>query len=236
MPFTTAAIDFLSQLELNNDRDWFQPRKEEFEASVREPMVRFIERLNAELADVGPDYVTDPQKSIYRIYRDTRFSKDKTPYKTHIGALFPHRALGKDSGAALYFHLSPKELLIASGLYKCPPPMLIPIRQHIADQHERLTAILKAKPVKQFFGEMQGDRLTRPPKGWSAEHPAIDYLRQKDLLLEVSLPPETGTAAKAVKEVAKRFRAMLPFVSFLNEPLVMKKKKGGKDPLLLREW
>ena len=194
MPFTTAAIDFLAQLEANNGRDWFQPRKQEFDLSVREPMVRFVERLNADLAESAPDYVTDPRKSIYRIYRDTRFSKDKTPYKTHIGALFPHRALGKDGGAALYFHLSPKELLIAGGLYKCPPPMLLPIRQHIADQHERLTAILKAKPVRQLFGAMQGDQLTRPPKGWSAGHPAIGYLRHAWRAIAGTAPAESGHA------------------------------------------
>ena len=234
MSFTRDSIDFLSQLELNNDRDWFQPRKADFEELVRGPMAAVVERVNAFLADTGPEYVTEPQKAIYRIYRDTRFSKDKHPYKTHIGALFPHRALGKNGGAALYFHVSPKEFLVAGGVYKCEPPLLLAIRQYIAEQHERLTAILKSRSVKQTFGELQGDQLTRPPKGWSADHPAIDYLRRKDLLLEVALQPEAAFGAKGVNEVTKRFGAMLPFVAFLNEPLLAQKKRAVRDPLLVR--
>ena len=236
MSFTRESIDFLSELELNNDRDWFQPRKDDYERLVREPMAEAVERVNAALADSAPEYVTEPQKAIYRIYRDTRFSKDKLPYKTHIGALFPHRALGKNGGAALYFHLSPKEFLIAGGVYKCDPALLLAIRQHIAQHHERLTAMLKSRSVKQTFGELQGDQLTRPPKGWSADHPAIDYLRRKDLLLEVALQPEAAFGGKGVNEVTKRFRTMLPFVSFLNEPLLSQKKRSARDPLLVREW
>ena len=236
MPFTRDAIDFLGELEVNNDRDWFQPRKDDYEKMVRQPTAEVVERINAALAESGPDYVTEPQKAIYRIYRDTRFSKDKRPYKTHIGALFPHRALGKNGGAALYFHLSPKELLIAGGVYMCPPPLLLAIRQHIGEHHERLTEILQTRSVRQTFGDLQGDQLTRPPKGWSADHPAIDYLRRKDLLLEVSLVPEAAFGAKGVNEVTRRFRAMLPFLEFLNQPLVMQKKRTARDPLLLKEW
>ena len=236
MSFTRESIDYLGELELNNDRDWFQPRKDDYEQFVRGPMAAVVQRINSSLAEAGPDYVTDPQKAIYRIYRDTRFSKDKRPYKTHIGALFPHRMLGKNGGAALYFHLSAKEFLIAGGVYMCEPPILLAIRQHIAEHHHRLTTILKARSVKQTFGELQGDQLTRPPKGWSAAHPAIDYLRRKDLLLEVALQPEAAFGAKGVNEVTKRFRAMLPFIDFLNEPLLAQKKRAARDPLRVTEW
>ena len=235
MSFTSASIGFLRDLDVNNDRDWFQPRKEDYETLVRGPMAQIVERINESLADAGPAYVTDPRKAIYRVYRDTRFSKDKRPYKTHIGALFPHNALGKNGGAGLYFHLSAKELLIAGGVYMCAPEVLLPIRQHIAEHHQRLTAILHARTVRLLFGELQGDQLTRPPKGWTADHPAVDYLRRKDLLLEVSLPPERGLGPRAPSEVTKRFRAMLPFVEFLNEPLVMRKKRSARDPLMIRE-
>jgi uncharacterized protein (TIGR02453 family) len=232
MAFTESALQFLRDLEVNNDRDWFQPRKQQFEEQVRAPMAQFVGAMNSELSGSGPDYVTDPAKAIYRIYRDTRFSPDKTPYKTHIGALFPHRQLGKDGGAALYFHLSAKELLIAGGLYKCPSPMLVPVRRHIAEHHERLTTMLSTRPVRQLFGAMQGERLRRPPKGWSADHPAIDYLVFKDFLLEVSLPPHAGIGAGAYKTVAKHFRAMVPFVSFLNESLLAERKRQKQDPLM----
>jgi uncharacterized protein (TIGR02453 family) len=232
MAFTSAALQFLRDLEVNNDRDWFQPRKHRYEELLRSPMAEFVEAINSELSTSGADYITDPKKAIYRVYRDTRFSPDKTPYKTHIGALFPHRQLGKNGGAALYFHLSTKELLIAGGLYKCPAPTLIRVRRHIAENHERLSAVLRARPVREYFGDMQGDRLSRPPKGWPADHPAVTYLRYKDLLLEVALPPGDGVGPGAYKAVAKRLRAMVPFVSFLNEPLLAERKRQRQDPLM----
>src|SRR6476661_791434 len=109
--FDTAAIGFLWDLKKNNDREWFQPRKEQYEKLVREPMLRAVEAVNRKFESVAPDYITDPAKAVYRIYRDTRFSPDKTPYKTHIGALLWHKRLGKNGGACFYFHLSTEEFL-----------------------------------------------------------------------------------------------------------------------------
>jgi uncharacterized protein (TIGR02453 family) len=232
MAFTQATLQFLHELELNNDRDWFQARKQDYEEVVRSPMTAFVQAINSELSTSGVDYVTEPQHAIYRIYRDTRFSADKTPYKTHISALFPHRQLGKSGGAALYFHLSGKELLVAGGLYKCPGPILIGVRRHIAADHERLSKMLGTPQVRRLFGGLQGEQLKRAPKGWPPHHPAIGYLRYKDLLLEVSLPPAEGLGPAAYKTVATRFRAIVPFVSFLNEPLLAERKRQRQDPLM----
>lgn len=231
MPFDEGALRFLRDLEAHNDRDWFQPRKSEYETVVRAPMVELVEAVNAELASIAPDYVTDPAKSIYRIYRDTRFSKDKLPYKTHIGALFPHRKLGKQGGAAFYFHLATEGFLIAGGIYHAAPAALIPVRAHLAKTHDRLTAILRRKALRDYFGDLQGDKLTRPPKGWPADHPAVEYLRHKDFLLEVERPPEAGIGKAAVKDLLKGIRLLQPFISYLNEPY-LKPVKG--DPLLDR--
>lgn len=231
MPFSAAALEFLRELEANNDREWFQPRKDKYEEFVRGPMLGLVEQLNREFEKVAPDHATEPSKAVYRIYRDTRFSKDKTPYKTHIGALFWNRRLGKDGGAAFYFHLSTQELLIAGGVYHAMPEVLLAIRQHIAVSHAGLRSILRRKAVVELLGELQGDKLSRPPKGWTAEHPAVEFLKFKDLLLETTLPPETAAAGNVYREVATRFKAMAPFVEFLNVPL-LKKAAGPRDPLM----
>jgi uncharacterized protein (TIGR02453 family) len=230
--FRREALRFLSDLEKNNDREWFQPRKEQYEAFLRQPMALLVERINADLAKYAPHYATEPSKAIYRIYRDTRFSPNKTPYKTHIGALLWHRRLDKNQTAALYFHLSTKEVLIASGIYRPLPEVLLAVRGHIAENHERLRAILRRKVVRNTFGELQGDLLSRPPKGWPANHPAMDLLKRKDLLLEVTLKPSVALRPTMLAELNKCFRLMAPFVDFLNEPLLQRRARP-KDPLFV---
>lgn len=230
--FQTEALQFLRDLEANNGREWFQPRKQQYEDLLKTPMVKAVECVNAALSQSAPDYVTEPAKAVYRVYRDTRFSKDKTPYKTHIGALLWHRLLGKNGGAALYFHVSANEFLVAAGLYKAPPEILLPVRKHIAAHHQMLRSILRAKKVREYFGNLQGEKLNRPPKGWSADDPAIDFLVQKDLLLERSLPPETACAGNLRDELTKRLLAAVPFVDFLNQALLAERQRAAADPLL----
>ena len=131
--FPPEAITFLKGLEKNNTRDWFQPRKKIFETKLKAPMLELVEAINAELLNFAPEHITEPKKAVYRIYRDTRFSKDKTPYKTHLGAIFPRRGLGKDAGAGYYFHVSAKEIGIACGAYAPGPEQLSKIRHFIAE-------------------------------------------------------------------------------------------------------
>src|SRR5947209_12441548 len=150
--FRRESLQFLPDLEANNTRDWFQPRKEQYEQLLKDPLTRLVEAINRELPNSAADYITNPQKAVYRIYRDTRFSKNKTPYKTHVSALLWHSKLGKDGGAGLYFHLSPKEFLVAGGLYKSPPEILTPVRQHISEEHARLRKVLRAKATRECFG------------------------------------------------------------------------------------
>ena len=228
LPFSREALRFLSDLAANNDRDWFQPRKGDYDRLLREPALALVARINEKLP---AEYHVDPAKAVYRIYRDTRFSKDKTPYKTHIAALWWHRALGKDGGAALYFHASAAETLIAGGLYHARPETLFAVRRHIAEHHERLASILARKRLRQLFGGIEGDSLQRPPKGFSPEHPAIVFLKRKDLLLERKLAATAAARAGFEVELAGSFEELLPFVEFLNEPLVAQARKA-KDPLL----
>src|SRR5882762_9754588 len=130
--FTAKALSFFRKLERNNTREWFPPRKAFYEEQVRAVMLRMVELLNKDLSLFAADHVMEPKKAVYRIYRDTRFSKDKTPYKTHIAAIFPRRGMAKHGGGGLYFSVSAKEIEVAGGVYMPGPEQLLAIRSHIA--------------------------------------------------------------------------------------------------------
>lgn len=183
-------------------------------------MIELLTALNVEMMKFAPAHVREPESAIYRIYRDTRFSSDKTPYKTHIAAIFPRRGLAKHSCAGLYFSVSPEEIEIAGGVYMPMPEDLRAIRLHLLDHHEAFRRIVKGRTLRSLMGELQGDRLSRVPKGFPADHPAADLVRQKQWLVYVMLEPEIATKPKLFTEVVKRFRAMAPFLEFLNTPLV----------------
>jgi uncharacterized protein (TIGR02453 family) len=219
--FPPEAITFLKGLEKNNTRDWFQPRKEIFDTKLKEPMMEFVELINAELLKFAPEHITEPKKAVYRIYRDTRFSKDKTPYKTHLGAIFPRRGLGKDAAAGYYFHVSAKEVGVACGAYAPGPEQLLKIRHFLADNYKSFQTAIK------LMGSVQGSTLTRVPKGFDADHPAADLIKKKQWYWWVELDPKLATSPKLKGEIAKRFRAMAPMVEFLNKPLL----KGSKPTL-----
>ncbi len=230
--FPAAAIDFFRGLARNNNREWFQPRKQVFEEQVKQPMRALVESLNAALMGFAPEFVTEPEKAIYRIYRDTRFSKDKTPYKTHIAASF--RRLGPGhSDAGYYFALSHKEVAIGGGIYMPEPPALLAIRNHIAGRHDELRRILRARQVRQLLGELQGEQLSRVPKGFACDHPAADLLRFKRFILYVELPPDLATTPVLYTEILKRFRAMAPFLAFLTAPLQAARKRVDARELLV---
>jgi uncharacterized protein (TIGR02453 family) len=166
----------------------------------------------------APEYATDPEKAIYRIYRDTRFSKDKTPYKTHIAASFYRRGTGPHKYGGYYLQVSHKEVAVGGGVYMPEPAVLLAIRQHIAEHHEEFRKILAAKPVRKLLGEMQGDQLARVPKGFCSTDPAADLLRFKYFILYVELPPDLATSPLLYGEILQRFRTMKPFLDFLTAP------------------
>jgi uncharacterized protein (TIGR02453 family) len=222
--FPREAIGFFRGLARHNNREWFLPRKTTFEDKVKQPMRELVAGLNAAMMRFAPEYVTDPDKAIYRIYRDTRFSQDKTPYKDHIAASFHRRGTVAHSDAGFYFAVSHKEVAIGGGVYMPAPETLLAIRHHIAGRHQELRRILAARAVKQLLGELQGEQLARVPKGFCAEDPAADLLRFKQLFLYVELPPDLATSPSLSGEILKRFRAMRPFLEFLTAPL-----KGRPD-------
>jgi uncharacterized protein (TIGR02453 family) len=228
--FPPEAMQFFRGLARNNNRDWFQPRKPVFEEKVKQPMWELVEALNTALKRYAPEYVTEPSRAVYRFYRDTRFSKDKTPYKDHIAASFYRRGMVNHAGAGYYVAVSHKEVGIGGGIYMPPPESLLAVRNHMAERHREFRKIIAARAVKQLFGEMQGDQLSRPPKGFCADHPAADLLRYKQFLLYVELPAEIASGPELYGEIQKRFKAMTPFLEFLNHPLIATQKKS--QPIL----
>jgi uncharacterized protein (TIGR02453 family) len=227
--FPTEAMTYFRGLARNNRREWFQERKDVFETSVKAPMIQMVNGLNTEMVKFAPDYVTDPQQAIYRIYRDTRFSKDKTPYKTHIAATFSRRGLEKHAGAGFYFSVSPKEIEVAGGLYMPGPEQLLAVRTHITEHHLEFRRIIRAKKLRELVGELWGEQLSRAPKGFSPHHPAAGLIRYKQWLVYTILDADLATTPYLFPEVLKRFRAMEPFVEFLNAPLKAKRKRREMD-------
>jgi uncharacterized protein (TIGR02453 family) len=229
--FPPEAMVFFRGLARNNRRDWFLPRKGVFEESVKQPMRELVTALNGALAGFAPEFATDPDKAIYRFYRDTRFSHDKKPYKEQIAASFRTRggtALGE---GGFYCSVSHKAVAVGGGVYMPEPATLLAIRNHIAGNHAALRRILARPKVRSLLGEMQGERLTRVPKGFCAEHPAADLLRFKQFLLYVELPPALATSPRLYPEIVDRFRAMTPFLRFLNSPLPKEKKIDARELL-----
>jgi uncharacterized protein (TIGR02453 family) len=224
--FPPEGITFLRGLKRHNTREWFQPRKEIYEEKVKAPMLELVTALMQRMANFAPDYIADPNKAIYRVYRDTRFSKDKTPYKTHIAAIFKHRDLEKHSGAGFYFSVAPDEIEVGGGVYLPMPEHLLAIRNYLAENHEEFRRIAASRDVRRLFGEVSGESLSRVPKGFAADHPAVDLLRMKQFLLFRTLEAPLATTPKLFRELVSRFQAMAPFLEFLNRPLYRVRKVG----------
>lgn len=218
--FPVEGLKFLSALKKNNNREWFQSRKEIFDEKVKAPMVELSAALMRDMQSFAPDYTGDPAKSVFRIYRDTRFSKDKTPYKTNIAASFKHRDSGKNNFAGFYISVSPEGVDVGGGVYMPMPPDLLAMRTYIADHHEELRKVLASRQLRGLMGELWGDRVSRAPKGFGVDHPAADLIACKQYILFTTLEASVAGTSGLYREVSKRFKTMVPFVEYLNRPLL----------------
>src|SRR6187431_2336650 len=153
--FPKQGLTFLQELKENNDREWFTPRKAVFEESVKGPMVALVEAMNSELASFAPEYLTEPAKAVYRIYRDTRFSNDKTPYKTHIAANLHRQGADKHAAAGYYFSVGADQIEIAAGVYMPGPEELLRLRQHIYGNFEEFSKLAGDKTITKLMGSLQ---------------------------------------------------------------------------------
>jgi uncharacterized protein (TIGR02453 family) len=231
--FPPEMVRFLRSLKRNNRREWFQPRKHLFEQHVKEPMLELVAAINREMAKFAPEYVTEPKSAIFRIYRDTRFSADKTPYKTHVAASFSRRGSEKLGTGGFYFSISQDVIEVAAGLWHPDRDVTLIVRNHIGGTHQELRRILSNKKARKLAGELKGDALTRAPKGFDPAHPAAEFLKMKDWVLDVTLDSSLATTPELQPAIVERFRAMAPLLGYLNRPLVA--RKPARD-LLAQHW
>jgi uncharacterized protein (TIGR02453 family) len=228
--FTRKTLSFLRALKRNNDREWFKARKADYEEHVRGPLIALLARLAEDFRLFAPELVADPKVSLFRIYRDTRFSSDKTPLKTNAAAHFPHRRLRK-AGAGLYLEVAPQWVWIGGGIYMPETHELAAIRAHVGSHHASLRRIVERRSFIEAVGELHGEQLTRVPRGFAPDHPAAHYLRFRQFLAGREYPAEFACDARFYPEVVKVFRHVAPLVRFLNAPLLVQ----PVDPLLPRD-
>ncbi|WP_051973398.1 DUF2461 domain-containing protein [Cryobacterium sp. MLB-32] len=214
-----AALDFLDELEQHNDRDWFAEHKATYDVELKAGMLEVATAINERLAAFAPDHVRPPAKAMMRIYRDVRFSNDKSPYKTHMGAYWPRQGLEKAAGAGFFLQIGARELMIAGGSYSPGPAQLLAIREYLLDHHEELRSLLAAVNNTGLFDPLDGDRLIRAPRGFPAEHPAADLLRHRRWAFTSTLPGIQAESTEFIDVVTERFQALVPLVAFLNTPV-----------------
>ncbi len=213
------GLKFLRGIARNNDRDWFTPRKAIYEAELKEPMLAIIRKVTDAMMDFAPGFVRPAEKCLFRIYRDTRFSADKRPYKTHVAAWWSHQGLEITSGAGYYFHVSAKEVIIAAGSYMPDKDQLAAIRRWLLDHHAEFRALLKKPAVRKMYGEFEGNALTRPPKGFPCEHPGMDLIRCRQWGLAAELPAKAALKKDIAEVVIRYFKIAAPVVDALNTPI-----------------
>jgi uncharacterized protein (TIGR02453 family) len=217
--FTSEALKFLANLARHNDRAWFQPRKAEYEALLREPMLAVIRKVTEAMLDFAPEHVRPAEKSLFRIYRDTRFSPDKSPYKTHVAAWWVHHGLEKTSGAGYYVEINAKSVLVAAGAYMPQKEQLAQIRHWLLDHHTEFRKILNRPALRKQFSEFEGNPLVRAPKGFAPDHPAMDLVRCRQWGFHTYFEPEFALAPDFAARLTRLFKLAAPLVAALNTPL-----------------
>ena len=231
--FSEEAVKFFRGLRKNNTREWFAPRKDIYDQKVRAVMEDLVGLINQEFGKFAPLHISEPKRAIFRLYRDTRFSTNKTPYKTHIAASFPRQGMEKHAAAGYYFSVSDQEIEIGGGIYMAQPDGVLAVRTHIAGQAERFAKIVSSKKLIEAYGPLQGEALTRVPKGFDAGHKAADWIRMKQWIFFKTLEgSEKMRSPSLLKDVAGRFQLLSPFIEFLNEPLVKAAKKPAASEMM----
>ena len=233
-PFTRKTLSFLRALKRHNNREWFQSRKPQYEQHVRTPMTNLLARLASDMPAFAPELISDPRVSLYRIYRDTRFSADKRPLKTHVAAHFPTRGFARHEGAGLYLEVTPGWVWIGGGIYMPSSSDLRAIREHIAANHRTLHRIVSGKAFCQAVGALEGERLSRVPRGYLKDHPAGEYLRFKQFLAGREFDAEFATTDRFYGHLLAIFRAIAPLARFLNAPLLAE-RRGLTQAAILKD-
>jgi uncharacterized protein (TIGR02453 family) len=217
--FSPKMISFLRALKRNNRREWFVPRKDQYEQHVRAPMVQLIERLAGDMRSFAPELACDPKISLFRVYRDTRFSSDKRPYKTHVAARFPIRSFPRGEGAGLYMEIAPGWVWMGGGMYMPTTADLHDIRAQIVSTYPKFHRLVTSPSFTRTVGELTGDRLVRMPLGYAKDHPAAHYLQFKQFLGACEHDVSLATSPRFYRELLNVFKSVAPLVQFLNTAL-----------------
>lgn len=214
--FRPEAIDFLIELALNNERDWFQPRKTDYERLLKGPLEALCVALSERFEWRDIPLSADPKRSPFRIYRDVRFSRDKSPYKTNIGANFPWTG-GGDASAGGYFHLEPGEAFVGGGMWHPETGKLAAFRKAVDERPDDVEHLLHDAVFVKTFGQVGGDRLKRMPTGYPPDHPRAALLKLKDVTFGRRLSDEEVTALDLPELLADAFAVGVPMMRFLAE-------------------
>jgi uncharacterized protein (TIGR02453 family) len=224
--FRPAALRFFRNLKRNNTRAWFEANRPVYELEVKAPLQQLVEELDVVLARVAPEIVGDPRRSVFRIHRDVRFSKDKSPYKTHAACWFYHADAGRgvggeaQGGAGFYFHLAPGECMLGAGIWMPPRPSLDRIRDSLAADPDRFAAIVRAPRFRRRFGVLDNDAmLKRLPRGFADDHPAAPWLRYQSFTAGRALSEREALSAGLARTLARSYAELTPFVRWLNHAL-----------------
>jgi uncharacterized protein (TIGR02453 family) len=214
--FTTESIQFLADLAMNNERSWFQPRKADYERLLKRPLEELCVVVDERFAAAGVPLRADPARSPFRIYRDVRFSKDKSPYKTNISASFPYAGPG-DPDAGGYFHFQPGNMYVGGGCWHPAPERLAAWRTAIDQDPARLHGAIDDPSFVASFGEVGGERLKRVPSGYAADHPDAELLKLKDVTFGRRLSDEEALSPDLPDILAEAFRPAVPVMRLLAE-------------------
>jgi uncharacterized protein (TIGR02453 family) len=213
-----VALDFLRKLYKNNNREWFQANKKAFDAA-QDNITAFAGYLIGEIGKFDEVVAgVDPRSCVFRIYRDVRFSKDKSPYKTNLGAYISPGGR-KSMQPGYYFHLQPGHSFIAGGKHIPDGPELLKIRTAIAHDTDAFLKIVESKKFRDAFGEMRGDKLKSAPKGFDPGHKAVDYLKLKEFMAFTEIDDDALTSPGFPKSLVSTTKAMYPLVAFLRNAL-----------------
>ena len=222
MAFTAETLRFFKQLAAHNNKEWFGAHRDDYENNVREPMRDLVEELDVRFARFAPEIGGDPKRSMFRINRDIRFSKDKSPYKTNAGCWFHHRSASRKVGseaaegsAGFYFHLQPGKSFIGAGVWMPPRPQLNKLRSAIAEKPEGFVRMVQSLP-KRFGGVSDEGALKRMPRGYSEDHPAAKWLKYQSFTTGRSLTDAQVTSTKLPALLEREYEAMLPLVRWVN--------------------
>jgi uncharacterized protein (TIGR02453 family) len=217
--FTPKTLSFLRALKRNNDRDWFRARKDQYEAHVHQPMIAVVERLAVDFTSFAPELIASPKQSLFRIYRDTRFSSDKRPLKTHAAAVFRTRGFQDKEGAGLYFEVAPGWVWIGGGMWRPQPRELVDLREHISETWPEIRNITRAKGFRSRFEDLAGETMTRVPRGYPPDHPAAEFLKFRQFYGGAEFPASLAHNRQFYATLVATFKALMPLVRFLNDGL-----------------